>query len=105
LSAFAAKPARTAITGLFHKIDTRLSDKRCSGVTMVIQLPGPLKGASFVSSDSHGLEQQFREIAAWMNTSKSAPAQPDRVYAIFDRGHVVREWNLMQNDGRAHIEP
>jgi hypothetical protein len=27
------------------------------------------------------------------------------VYAIFDRGHVVREWNLMQNEGRARVGP
>ena len=63
---------------------------------MVIQLPGTLRDNAFVASDNSTLEQGRKEVSAWMSDAEYAGSYPDRVFAIFDDGEVVREWNVVE---------
>ena len=63
---------------------------------MVIQLPGTLRDNAFVTSDQATVEQGRQEVSRWMSDSDYAGSYPDRVFAIFDDGEVVREWNVVE---------
>ncbi len=67
---------------------------------MVIQLPGPLKDATFVTSDRPTVDQSRTEVTQWVTESGYSSSQPERVFTIFDDGEILREWNLVQKDGR-----
>jgi hypothetical protein len=63
---------------------------------MVIQFPGTRKDNAFVTSDRDSVEQGRREVFQWMNKKGYSNSAPDRVFAIFDHGKVVREWNVVE---------
>lgn len=62
---------------------------------MVIQQPGPLSDAAFVTSDSP-IDHGRLEVDAWMTDSNCVPSEPNRIFAIFQQGEIVREWNLIR---------
>ncbi len=69
---------------------------------MIIEVPGPLKNAAFVTSDRKSLEMCRREIAQWLARFGYTAADPGRVFSIFKDGRVVREWHIaLKGDPRS----
>jgi len=71
-----------------------------SEVAMVIQLPGTHKDNAFVTSDEATVEQGRQEVSRWLSDGDYAGSYPDRVFAIFDDGEVIREWNVVEKPRR-----
>jgi len=71
------------------------------GSAMVIQLPGTHKDNAFVASDESTVEQGRQEVDRWLTKRDYAGSYPDRVFAIFDDGEVIREWNVVEKPRKA----